>query len=46
MSLQEMEKIHIAEALNKADGNKMQAAKLLGISRDTLYKKIQKYQID
>ena len=45
-SLQEMEKIHITDALKEAAGNKMQTAKLLGISRDTLYKKIEKYQID
>ncbi|HIJ79234.1 MAG: sigma 54-dependent Fis family transcriptional regulator [Desulfobulbaceae bacterium] len=46
LSLQEMEKMHIAEALKKAEGNKMHAAKLLGISRDTIYKKIQKYGIE
>jgi transcriptional regulator with PAS, ATPase and Fis domain len=42
-SLQEIEKKHIEEALRQAGGNKLQAAKLLGISRDTLYKKIEKY---
>ncbi len=44
-SLEEMEKKHIATALEKSGGNKVMAAKLLGISRDTLYKKMEKYAI-
>lgn len=44
LSLNDMEKIHIKEALEKAGGNKVQAAKLLGISRDTLYKKLRRYK--
>jgi transcriptional regulator with PAS, ATPase and Fis domain len=44
-SLEEMEKRHIASALEKSGGNKALAAKLLGISRDTLYKKMEKYAI-
>lgn len=45
-SLNDMEKIHIQKALNEAGHNKSKAAALLGISRDTLYKKIQKYMIE
>jgi transcriptional regulator with PAS, ATPase and Fis domain len=45
-SLKDMEKIHIQKALKQTEYNKSQAASLLGISRDTLYKKIQKYDLD
>lgn len=45
LSLKEIEKVHIRKALQHAGGNKLQAAKLLGISRDTLYKKMQKYHL-
>jgi transcriptional regulator with PAS, ATPase and Fis domain len=45
LSLNDMEKIHIQKALEQAGENKSRAAALLGISRDTLYKKIQKYKI-
>ena len=44
-SLEEMEKNHITAAMGHSEGNKAQAAKLLGISRDTLYKKLRKYEI-
>lgn len=44
-SLNDMEKTHIQKALDEAGNNKSKASKLLGISRDTLYKKIQKYNI-
>ncbi len=45
LSIKDMEKIHITEALERTRWNKVDAAKLLGMSRDTLYKKIQKYKI-
>lgn len=41
-----LEKESIIQALNKCNNNKTQAAKLLGISRTLLYKKIEKYNID
>lgn len=44
-SLIEMEKSHIQRALEQAGDNKSRASEMLGISRDTLYKKIQKYKI-
>jgi transcriptional regulator with PAS, ATPase and Fis domain len=44
-SLEEMEKMHIKEALASTGGNKARSAKLLRISRDTLYKKLKKYKI-
>lgn len=45
LNLNEMEKTHIQRALEQTGDNKSRAAALLGISRDTLYKKIQKYKI-
>ncbi len=37
--------IVVAEALKKTNGNRSQAAKLLGVSRPTLHSKIDKYKI-
>jgi transcriptional regulator with PAS, ATPase and Fis domain len=39
------EKGAIIQALNQAQGNKLKAAKLLNVSRTTLYAKIQEYRI-
>jgi DNA-binding NtrC family response regulator len=39
LSLEEMERIAIERALRRCDGNRTRAAALLGISRDTLYRK-------
>lgn len=44
-SLGEIEKKHIAEILERVGWNKTEASKILGISRDTLYKKMAKYGI-
>lgn len=44
--VEEAEKEAILEALNAANGNKMKAAKLLGISRAGLYKKLKRYKIN
>jgi DNA-binding NtrC family response regulator len=41
LRLQDLEAWAIAEALKQAGGNKKRAAQLLGISRDTLYRKLQ-----
>jgi Transcriptional activator of acetoin/glycerol metabolism len=43
--LQDREYCTISEVLAKTDGNLSQAAKLLGIGRNTLYRKMQKYSI-
>lgn len=43
--LQEVEKEALLEALAKAGGNKMKAARALGISRAWLYKKMKQYGI-
>lgn len=43
--LEGVEKAAIEEALKKTGGNKLQSAKLLGISRAWLYKKIKQYKI-
>lgn len=44
-TLEEMEKKHIIAILAETGGNQSQAAKLLGINRKTLYKKIHKFKI-
>jgi transcriptional regulator with PAS, ATPase and Fis domain len=46
LTLKDREFYIISEALAKADGNMSQAAKLLGIGRNTLYRKMQKYSIN
>ncbi len=43
LSLKNVERDLIAQALKKADGNQTKAAKLLGISRDALRYKMQKF---
>ena len=42
---QELEKVRIVEALRKTNGNRTEAAKLLGISRRMLQKKLKQYAI-
>ncbi|BCR04936.1 sigma-54-dependent Fis family transcriptional regulator [Desulfuromonas versatilis] len=43
--MEELEKRIIEQALEQVDGNKLNAANLLGISRPGLYKKLQKFNI-
>ena len=43
MTLEEMEKQAIREALERASQNQVRAAKLLGISRDTLRYRMKKF---
>jgi transcriptional regulator with PAS, ATPase and Fis domain len=38
-----MERLTIEQALRLAEGNRTKAASLLGISRDTLYRKMRQY---
>ena len=42
---EEMERIRICQALEKAGHNRKEAARLLGISRSTLYEKMDLYGI-
>jgi DNA-binding NtrC family response regulator len=44
LRLEELEAWAIREALQRSQGNKRQAARLLGISRDTLYRKLNEMQ--
>jgi two-component system response regulator AtoC len=45
LSLEQMERSMLIEALRKAHGNKSEAARILKISRDTMRYKIKKYRI-
>lgn len=44
--IKEIEKLHIEGVLKNLKGNKVEAAKVLGISLKTLYTKIHQYQIE
>jgi DNA-binding NtrC family response regulator len=44
--LSTVERRHVQQVLQQARGNKVQAAKLLGISRRALYRLIEKYQLE
>jgi len=45
-SLKEVERRHIMDALAHAEGNKTQAARMLGIDRSTLYARLRQYGIE
>ena len=45
-NLEEMEKIYIAKALTKFNGNKLKAAQALGINSSTLWRKMKKYNME
>lgn len=45
-SLEDMECTHIANVLKGVDGHRARAATILGITRSTLWRKIQKYGLD
>ncbi len=45
-SLEEQERAHIVKVLEETNYNKVQAAKILGIPRTTLWRKIKKFRID
>ncbi|TFG39214.1 MAG: hypothetical protein E4H44_02535, partial [Candidatus Aminicenantes bacterium] len=42
VTLEEMERRHIEQVLSSVDGNRQQAARILGIDRTTLYRKMQR----
>jgi two-component system response regulator HydG len=44
-SLDEVEKVHIKKTLEMTDGNRSEAAKILGIGERTLYRKIKEYDL-
>jgi two-component system NtrC family response regulator len=45
LSLEEMERLTVRRALHASAGNRSKAAALLGISRDTLYRKLRQYEL-
>jgi DNA-binding NtrC family response regulator len=45
LSMEQMERLTIQRALRASGGNRTKAASLLGISRDTLYRKLRQYEI-
>lgn len=45
LSLDQLEKYAFEQALREANGNKSKAAEMLGISRDTLYRKLKVFEI-
>jgi DNA-binding NtrC family response regulator len=45
-STEAIERRSIAAALGKSDGNRTAAAKLLGLSRQSLHTKLNKYELD
>ena len=45
LQLDKLEKYTLQQALRESNGNKSKAAKMLGISRDTLYRKIKQFKI-
>jgi DNA-binding NtrC family response regulator len=46
MTLDEMEKRQIIDALRRARGKKVEAARILGIDRKRLYRKMSKYGLE
>jgi transcriptional regulator of acetoin/glycerol metabolism len=46
MALDEMERLAIERALRICQGNRTRAASLLGISRDTLYRKLREFKLE
>ncbi len=46
LSLEKLEKYAIKQALRETQGNKTKAAELLGVSRDTLYRKLKQLGIE
>jgi Nif-specific regulatory protein len=46
LNLSQLERWAVEEALKRANGNKSKAASFLGINRETLYAKIEKYGLD
>jgi transcriptional regulator with PAS, ATPase and Fis domain len=44
VSMEQMERLTIQQALRLSGGNRTKAASMLGISRDTLYRKLRQYQ--
>lgn len=46
VKLKEVEKIYIKQVLDQNEWNKLKAAKILGIDRKTLYKKIKEFELE
>ena len=44
--LDEVERQHVSKILNRCDGNKSEAARLLGVSRNALYRLVRRHGLD
>ena len=44
--LDELERVHILEVLKQVNGNRMAAARLLGISRRALYRRLERHHLE
>ncbi len=45
-TLQQLEKQAIVQALEQTGGDRLQAAKLLGIGKTTIYRKLKEYRLE
>jgi DNA-binding NtrC family response regulator len=46
LTLAEVERLHIERVLRACEGNRAEAARVLGVGRNTLWRKLQKYMLD
>jgi len=45
-TLEEVERVHITDVMQRVAGNRSRAAQLLGIATSTLYEKLKRYRIE
>jgi transcriptional regulator of acetoin/glycerol metabolism len=45
LTLRDLEREYVAKVLDATNGNKTEAAKILGVDRTTLYRKLEEYKL-